>query len=96
MLHDSSHLHIVIPFCIVYIFMVSIIQIYSVITRGRVLNGELNAQRLQNLIYLNLFKVHFMKISLHSSKNHEPCLQTNSDKLTSLIFVYGKVYNYIY
>ena len=32
-----------------------IIQIYSGITRGRVLNGDLYAQRLQKLIYLVLF-----------------------------------------
>ena len=31
------------------------IQIYSGTTRGRVLNGELYAQRLQKLIYLYLF-----------------------------------------
>ena len=31
-------------------------QIYSGITRGRVLNGELYTQRLQKLIYLYLFK----------------------------------------
>ena len=32
------------------------IQICSGITRGRVLNGELYAQRLQKLIYLHLSK----------------------------------------
>ena len=45
-----------------------IIQIYSGITRGRVLNGELYTQRLQKLIYLYLFTDCFMKISLHSSE----------------------------
>ena len=34
-----------------------IIQICSGITRGRVLNGELFAQRLQELIYLHLSTV---------------------------------------
>ena len=32
-------------------------------SRGRVLNGELYGQRLQKLIYLNLFTDCFMKIS---------------------------------
>ena len=41
-----------------------IIQICSGITRGRVLNRELCGQRLQKLIYLNLFTDCFMKISL--------------------------------
>ena len=40
-----------------------IIQICSQITRGRVLSGELYAQRLQKLIYLRLFTNSFMKIS---------------------------------
>ena len=44
-----------------------ILQIYSEITRGRVLNRELNTQRLQQLIYLCLSTDCFMKISLHSS-----------------------------
>ena len=43
------------------------IQICSEITRGRVLNGELYAQRLQKLIYLHLSTDCFMQISLHSS-----------------------------
>ena len=46
----------------------NIIQIYSEITRGRVLSGELYAQRLQKLIYLYLFTDCFMKISLQSSE----------------------------
>ena len=40
-----------------------IIQIYSGIVCGRVLSGELYAQRLQKLIYLYLFTDCFMKIS---------------------------------
>ena len=40
------------------------IQIFSGISRGRVLNGELYAQRLQKLIYLHLSTGCFMKISL--------------------------------
>ena len=44
-----------------------IIQIYSGITRGRVLNGELNTQRLHKLVYLCLFTECFMKISFHFS-----------------------------
>ena len=44
-----------------------IIQICSGITRGRVLNGELYAQRLQQLIYLHLSKDCFMKISFQST-----------------------------
>ena len=38
-------------------------QISSGITRGRVLNGELYAHRLQKLIYLHLSTDCFMKIS---------------------------------
>ena len=41
-----------------------IIQIYSGITRSRLLKGERYAQRLQKLIYLYLFTDCFMKISL--------------------------------
>ena len=41
-----------------------IIQIYPGITSGRVLNGELYAQRLQKLMYLYLSTDCFMKISL--------------------------------
>ena len=41
----------------------SIIQICSGITRGRVLDGELYAQRLQKLIYLHLSTDCFMKVS---------------------------------
>ena len=44
------------------------IQICSGITSGRVLNGELCAQRLQKLIYLHLLTGCFMKISLQSSE----------------------------
>ena len=43
-----------------------IFQICSGTPRGRVLNGELYAQRLQKLIYLLLSTDCFMKISLHS------------------------------
>ena len=49
------------------ISLLGIIQICSGITRGRVLNGELYAQRLQKLIYLHLSTDCFMKISVHSS-----------------------------
>ena len=45
------------------------IQIYSGITSGRVLNGELSAQRLQKLIYLHLLTGCFM-ISLQSSEQN--------------------------
>ena len=48
----------------------NIIQICSGITRGRVLNGELYAQRLQKLIYLHLPTYCFMKISLQSMKEN--------------------------
>ena len=48
--------------------VIHIIQRCSGITRGRVLNGELYAQRLQKLIYLHLFTDCFMKISLQSSE----------------------------
>ena len=44
------------------------IQICSVITSGRMFNGELYAQRLQKLIYLHLPTGCFMKISLPSSE----------------------------
>ena len=44
------------------------IQICSGITNGRVLNGELYAQRLQKLIYLHLLIGCFMTISLQSSE----------------------------
>ena len=55
-----------------------IIQICSGITHGRVLNGELYAQRLQKLIYLHLSTDCFMK--------------TNADKLPSVISVFLYVY----
>ena len=45
-----------------------IVQCCSGITRGRVLNGELYAQRLQKLIYLHSSSDCFMKISLQSSE----------------------------
>ena len=45
-----------------------IIQIYSGITRGIVLNGERYAQRLEKLIYLYLFTDCSMPISSQSSK----------------------------
>ena len=48
-----------------------IIQICSGITRGRVLNGELYAQRLQMLLYMHLSTDSFMTISLHSSRPRE-------------------------
>ena len=40
-----------------------IIQNYSRITHGRVLNGELYAQRLQKVIYMYLFTDYFMHVS---------------------------------
>ena len=40
----------------------------SGITRGRVFNGELYAQRFQKLIYLHLFTDCFMNISPQSSE----------------------------
>ena len=40
------------------------IPVCSGITRGRVINGELYAKRLQKLIYLHLFTDCFMKIYL--------------------------------
>ena len=43
-----------------------IVLICSGITRCRVLNVELYAQRLQKLIYLHLFTDCFMKISIQS------------------------------
>ena len=46
-------------------YMITIIQIYSGITRGGMINGELHTQRLQKLIYLCLSTDCFMKISLH-------------------------------
>ena len=53
--------------CILYEY---IIQICSGIARGRVLNGELYAQRLQKLIHLHLSADCFMKISLHHYQCH--------------------------
>ena len=43
-------------------------QICSGITSGRVLNGELYAKRLQQLIYLHLLAGCFMNISLQFSE----------------------------
>ena len=43
-----------------------IIQICSIITRGRVLNGELYAQRLQKLVYLHLPSLR-VKRNLHET-----------------------------
>ena len=51
----------------ILIFCMRIIQICSGITRGRVLNGELYAQRLDKLIYLHLSTDCFMKIPLQST-----------------------------
>ena len=55
----------------------------SGITRGRVLNGELYAQRFQTLIYLHLFTDCFLKISPQYSEqiqllflNHSHALYT--------------------
>ena len=44
------------------------IPIYSGITSGRVLNGELYAQRLQKLIDLYVYRDCFIRISLKSSE----------------------------
>ena len=44
----------------------SVIQMCSGITCGRMLIGELYAQRFQNLIYLHLFTDCFIKISPQS------------------------------
>ena len=52
-----------------------IIQICSGITRGRVFNGELYAQRLQKLICLHLSTDLFMEISLHSSSSNYYMIQ---------------------
>ena len=43
-------------------------NVYVLESRGRVLNGERYAQRLQKLFYLDLFTDCFMKISCHSSE----------------------------
>ena len=52
------------------------------------LSGELYAQRLQKLIYLDVSTDCFMKISLHSIRSSWNSLYTNPDNLTSVIFVY--------
>ena len=59
-----------------------IIQIYSGITSGKVLNGELYTQRLQKLIYLYFV---FCLCGLNL-KRMTDCRQ-NINKLTSVIFV---------
>ena len=64
-----------------------IIQIYSGITRGRVLNGELYAQRLQKLIYLYLFTDCFMICSDDWREIFMKQSVKNTNKLTSVIFV---------
>ena len=75
------------------------IQLCSAITRGRVLNGELYAQRCQKLIYLHLFTDCFMKISFWaleqtqcSDDSGEICMKQygniNADELSSEICVY--------
>ena len=43
--------------------MFHIIQMCSVITHGRLLNGQIYAQRFQKLVYLHLFTDYFMKFS---------------------------------
>ena len=55
-------------FALAVYLQVKKIQFYSGITRGRVLNGELYAQRLQKLIYMHLFTDCFVKISFQSSQ----------------------------
>ena len=54
-------------YCYCLIIIQYITQICSEITHGRVLSGEIYAQRLQKLIYLHLFTDCFMKISLQST-----------------------------
>ena len=49
-----------------YAVPLSMTQTCSGITSGRVLSGELYAQRLQKLVYLHLLTGCFMKISLQS------------------------------
>ena len=51
-----------------------IVQMYSGITHGRVLNEELYAQRFQKLIYPHLFTDCFMKISAQSSEQIQFCI----------------------
>ena len=63
-----------------------IIQIYSGITCGRVLNGELHAQRLQKLIYLYLFTDCFMICSDDWREIFMKQSVKNTDKLTFIIF----------
>ena len=59
------------------------IEICSGITSGRVLNGELYAQRLQKLTYLYLLTGCFMKISLQSSEQSVVGLQSNNNNIIS-------------
>ena len=68
-------------------------------SRGRMLNGELYAQRFQKLIYLHLFTECFVKISLQSLWQihtntvtvlrdlHETVWKSNANKLISEILV---------
>ena len=51
-----SHVHVVLDLS--YLTVYNIIQIYSGITRGRVVNGDLYTQRLQKLSYLCLSTDH--------------------------------------
>ena len=63
-----------------------IIQIYCGITSGRVLNGELYTQRIQELIDLYLSTDCFVKISLYSSGPtacRQICKKKKKQKLTS-------------
>ena len=80
--------------CILYNYF-HIIHIYFGITRGRVLNSELYAQRVRKLIYLYLFTNCFttIYIYLNCSKDWREIFMGQSvntystDKLASVIFV---------
>ena len=65
------------------------IQICSEITSGRVLNGELYAQRLQKSIYRHLLTGCFMKISLQSSEHNLEYVAYNSNRVYSRRNVIG-------
>ena len=70
-----------------------VIQICSEITRGKVLNGELYAQRLQKLIYLHLSTDHMsctLKINLPWN-SHVWKIDSLSLLLSSLPHIYGDV-----
>ena len=73
--------------------LLDIIQIDSGITRGRVLNGELYTQILQNLIDQYLSTDCFMKISLRSSVpipfNVDMMLNILQWKLNMVVFCGG-------